>query len=209
MLRRPQWTGGTAKRALDVVGAVGLAVALCPLIAVVCAVLLFQNGPVLFSHTRIGQGGQRFKVYKFRTMVPDAQQVLETLLAECPERLAEWERDQKLKDDPRVTRIGEFLRRTSMDELPQLINVLRGEMSLVGPRPIVDAELPRYGTAKAHYLALKPGLTGLWQVSGRNDIEYSRRVAMDRYYAQHASVWLDLGILLRTVQVVIGRRGAY
>ena len=120
-----------------------------------------------------------------------------------------WAREHKLKDDPRITRVGRFLRKTSLDELPQILNVLKGEMSLVGPRPIVEAELPKYGRAVRHYLASKPGITGLWQVSGRNDIDYSRRVALDRHYVENASVLMDLGILLRTVWVVVARQGAY
>lgn len=197
------------KRGIDVAGALALGVAFSPLIALVICALKLDGGPVLFAHYRVGRDGRRFRVYKFRSMVVDAQTALEELLARHPELRAEWERDHKLRNDPRVTRLGRFLRKTSLDELPQLLNVLKGEMSLVGPRPIEDAELSRYGRAVRHYLASKPGITGLWQVSGRNDTDYGRRVAMDRYYAEKGSVLLDLGILARTVLVVLGRRGAY
>lgn len=198
-----------AKRAIDVCGAVTLAVCLFPFIATVVCLLKMDGGQVVFAHQRVGRDGRRFKVFKFRSMVPDAERVLERLIATTPELRDEWERDHKLKDDPRITAVGRFLRKTSLDELPQLINVLKGEMSLVGPRPIVDAEMAKYGRAIRHYLSVKPGLTGLWQVSGRNDTDYFRRVAMDRYYAARASVGLDLVILVRTVMVVLGRQGAY
>lgn len=197
------------KRGIDVAGALALGVVFSPLIALVICALKLDGGPVLFAHYRVGRDGRRFRVYKFRSMVVDAQTALEELLARHPELRAEWERDHKLRNDPRVTRLGRFLRKTSLDELPQLLNVLKGEMSLVGPRPIEEAELSRYGRAVRHYLASKPGITGLWQVSGRNDTDYGRRVAMDRYYAEKGSVLLDLGILARTVLVVLGRRGAY
>jgi len=197
------------KRGIDVGGAVALGVVFSPLIAFVVCALKLDGGPVLFAHSRVGRDGRRFRVYKFRSMVVDAQTALEELLDRHPELREEWERDHKLRNDPRVTRLGRFLRKTSLDELPQLLNVLKGEMSLVGPRPIVDAELRRYGRAVRYYLASKPGITGLWQVSGRNDTEYGRRVAMDRYYAENGSVLLDVSILARTVLVVLGRRGAY
>ena len=142
-------------------------------------------------------------------MVPDAEQKLQRLLAEDPIAQQEWLRDQKLRKDPRVTRTGQFLRKTSLDELPQLLNVIKGEMSLIGPRPIVDDELPRYGRASRWYLAVSPGMTGLWQVSGRNDTDYRRRVALDSYYVRNRSFRLDLMILAKTVSVIVGRRGAY
>jgi Undecaprenyl-phosphate galactose phosphotransferase WbaP len=197
------------KRMVDVLGALALGVVFSPLIAGVTLILLRQGGPVFFSHTRIGRSGKPFKVLKFRTMVPNAQQILEELLAASPEMQAEWDRDHKLKDDPRITRTGRFLRKTSLDELPQIWNVLKGEMSLVGPRPVVEAELEKYGRAVRYYFASKPGITGLWQVSGRNDTDYRRRVVMDRRYARDANLFLDVKILLRTVLVVVHRRGAY
>jgi exopolysaccharide production protein ExoY len=150
-----------------------------------------------------------FPCLKFRTMIPNADQVLRDLLESDPELRAEWVRDHKLRNDPRVTRLGRFLRRTSLDELPQLLNVLRGEMSLVGPRPVVREELLRYGRNVNTYLAAKPGITGLWQVTGRNDTDYRRRVVLDTYYVRNQNLLLDLYILLKTTGVVLGGSGAY
>lgn len=206
---RPDYAYRAAKRVIDVAGSLALTIVFSPVIAGVALALARQGGPVLFTHTRIGRNGRRFKLYKFRSMVANADQVLEDLMTSSQEHAETWAREHKLKDDPRITKVGHFLRKTSLDELPQILNVLKGEMSLVGPRPIVDDELPKYGRAARHYLACKPGITGLWQVSGRNDIDYSRRVALDRHYVQHASVLMDLSILLRTVWIVVGRRGAY
>jgi len=201
-----QWPG---KRVFDIVGALALFVVFSPLILCVAVWLWVTGGPILFGHQRIGKGGRPFNCYKFRTMVPNADQVLERLFEREPDLRIEWVLNHKLKDDPRVTRLGEFLRKTSLDELPQLWNVLRGEMSLVGPRPIVKDEIFRYGHAIRHYLAVKPGITGLWQVSGRNDTTYGRRVAMDRLYAMNMCVGLDTRILFRTMVVVCKRSGAY
>ena len=167
-----------------------------------------DGGPALFAHWRVGQRGRLFRCLKFRSMVQNADQVLGELLERDPAARAEWERDQKLRDDPRVLRIGRLLRRTSLDELPQLLNVLRGEMHLVGPRPVVVQEIPRYGDSKRHYLSVKPGMTGLWQVSGRNNLSYAQRVALDRQYVEQRSPLLDGAILLRTVKVLITRDGA-
>lgn len=201
-----QWRG---KRVLDIVGAVGLALVFSPILLSLSVWLWITGGPVLFDHTRIGRGGKRFKCYKFRTMVPDAECVLQELFERTPELRAEWILHHKLKDDPRITRVGSFLRKTSLDELPQLWNVLMGDMSLVGPRPIVKEEIFKYGHAFKHYLSMRPGITGLWQVAGRNDTSYRRRVALDRMYAMRSCLFLDLRILFRTVLVVVGRRGAY
>lgn len=200
---------GPAKRALDMLSTFALAVALSPFIVPLVAVMALSKGPIIYAHRRIGQGGKVFRCFKFRTMVPDADRVLHDILERSPELKAEWLRDHKLRDDPRVTRIGRFLRRTSLDELPQLWNVLRGEMSMVGPRPIVKEELLRYGRSGSVYLSVRPGITGLWQVSGRNNTDYRRRVAIDVYYVRNQSVLLDLYILLKTVRVVLGRDGAY
>jgi Undecaprenyl-phosphate galactose phosphotransferase WbaP len=172
-------------------------------------VKLSSPGPVLYGHTRLGQNGKPFRAYKFRSMVVDAREQLEIMLESNPQIREEWERNHKLKNDPRVTRIGRFLRRTSFDEFPQLINILRGEMSLVGPRPVVDEEVEKYGEDYNRIFSVKPGLTGLWQVSGRSDTDYSERVAFDTYYLQSWSVWLDLWILYKTVGVVIRGKGAY
>lgn len=165
--------------------------------------------PIFFGHTRIGQHGRPFKCYKFRTMAPNADELLANLLANSAEARAEWERDFKLKNDPRITPIGHFLRKTSLDELPQIWNVLKGEMSLVGPRPIVDAELERYGNQVDYYLEAKPGITGLWQISGRNDVTYDTRVYLDAWYVKNWSLFNDIVIMLRTVKVIFRREGAY
>jgi undecaprenyl-phosphate galactose phosphotransferase len=163
----------------------------------------------LFWHKRIGRNGRSFYCVKFRTMVRNAEHVLRPLLNEHPELRDEWTKNFKLRDDPRITMTGRVLRLTSLDELPQLWNVLRGEMSLVGPRPIVRAELLRYGRNASRYLAVKPGLTGLWQVKGRSDTTYRRRVAMDKYYVRNQSILLDIYILAATPAAVLRRNGAY
>lgn len=168
-----------------------------------------SRGPIFYGHERIGMGGRRFKAWKFRSMVRNANEVLEKYLQQHPELRREWERTQKLKDDPRVTRVGRFLRRTSLDELPQIWNVICGEMSLVGPRPIIEQEVPRYGKNLKLYLRVRPGLTGLWQVSGRNNLTYAERVRMDIYYVRNWSVWLDLHLLTRTAMPVMFGEGAY
>lgn len=170
---------------------------------------LDSPGPVLYRQRRMGQGGRALHVYKFRTMAANADAVLEDWLARDPALREEWERDHKLRHDPRVTRMGAFLRKTSLDELPQLINVVMGGMSLVGPRPIVAAEIEKYGEVYDEYSRVKPGITGLWQISGRNDTSYEERVAYDHYYINNWSVWMDLWILGRTVPVVLSGYGAY
>jgi undecaprenyl-phosphate galactose phosphotransferase len=178
--------------------------------AIALKLRLVDKGPVLFAHARVGRDGETFRCLKFRSMVPNAKEALERLLASDPAARAEWERDYKLKDDPRITPFGRLLRRTSLDELPQLINVVRGDMSLVGPRPVVPAELDRYGEARVYYLQVRPGLTGLWQVSGRNDVDYERRVALDAWYVRNWTLWYDVLILLKTLLVVPSRSsGAY
>ena len=205
--RRSSYT--TLKRLLDVVGALALALVFSPLILLIAVRMRLEGGPILFRHRRIGQGGRTFECLKFRTMVPHAEQVLQQLLETDPEARAEWLRDHKLRHDPRVTRLGRFLRKTSLDELPQLWNVLRGEMSLVGPRPIVKEEMLRYGRYLPAYMAAKPGVTGLWQVTGRNDTDYRRRVVMDTYYVRKQTLLMDLRILIKTVKVVLWGHGAY
>ncbi len=183
---------------------------LFPLMVLVgLAIFSHDRGPIVFAHRRIGRGGQLFPCLKFRSMAVDADRRLAEILATDPDARAEWERDHKLRDDPRVTKLGAFLRKTSLDELPQLFNVLRGEMSLVGPRPIVQAEVTKYGHRFASYCAVKPGITGLWQVSGRNDTTYRARVALDYLYAKRRNLKLDLAILLNTVPAVLLRRGSY
>lgn len=178
------------------------------LLLIALLVWLEDRGPVVFSHYRIGRNGRPFRCFKFRTMVRDADVVLRDLLERDAESRAQWERDQKLMRDPRITRIGNFLRRTSLDELPQLFNIWRGEMAFVGPRPIVAQELNRYGPWKRHYLSVPPGLTGLWQVSGRSDVSYDQRVALDRDYVEQHSWLLDALIVARTFKVIALRHGA-
>jgi lipopolysaccharide/colanic/teichoic acid biosynthesis glycosyltransferase len=186
-----------------------LLILLSPLLAIIVFLIWQRDGaPVLFAHYRVGYEGKLFRCMKFRTMLRNSEEVLSDLLRNDPQARVEWERDHKLVNDPRVTRIGSFLRRSSLDELPQLLNVLRGEMNLVGPRPITVAELARYGRVRWHYLSVRPGITGLWQVSGRNNTTYEQRVALDRRYVEQRSLWLDLGILLRTMRVVAVREGA-
>ncbi|MDG2615177.1 undecaprenyl-phosphate galactose phosphotransferase WbaP [Thermoleptolyngbya sichuanensis XZ-Cy5] len=181
-----------------------------PFIILIAALIRLDSpGPIFYGQTRIGQNGESFKAWKFRSMVQNADQVLHDYLEAHPKLRRSWERDHKLRRDPRVTRVGRFLRQTSLDELPQLWNILRGEMSLVGPRPIVDEEIPRYGDKFALYTKVTPGLTGLWQVSGRNNLSYKERVNLDAYYVRNWSVWLDLYILMRTVWVVLSGEGAY
>lgn len=198
------------KRIFDIVGALAMCMAFGPL--AVCAALLVwqQSGsPVLFRHRRVGSGGKAFEVYKFRSMVSDADTRLAQLVASDPAAAQEWQQTHKLKKDPRITPVGYFLRKTSLDELPQLINVLKGEMSLVGPRPIVEAELEKYGASLPYYLAVKPGLTGLWQTSGRNNVSYEQRVALDTKYACEQSLLGDLFIVFKTARVLLRDHSAY
>lgn len=197
------------KRVFDIVGASSLLLLLAPVFAYLVWQVRRDGGPAFYGHERIGQYGYPFKCYKFRSMVLNSCEVLEELLAKDPQARAEWARDFKLKNDPRITPIGQFLRSTSLDELPQLWNVLKGEMSLVGPRPIVEAELERYGNDVDYYLEAKPGMTGLWQISGRNDMDYAGRVNLDAWYVKNWSLWYDLVILFKTAGVVLNRSGAY
>jgi lipopolysaccharide/colanic/teichoic acid biosynthesis glycosyltransferase len=185
-----------------------LLIALAPLLFCICWRIWRNDGlPILFAHYRVGKDGTLFRCLKFRTMVLDADRVLGRLLLDSAEVRSEWERNHKLRDDPRITPIGRFLRRTSLDELPQLINVVCGDMNLVGPRPIVVQELRKYGAAKFHYLSIKPGMTGLWQVSGRNRTSYEERVRLDRVYVENQSLWLDCRILIKTARVLLAHDG--
>ena len=207
--REPLVADDRVWRSVELTLAVILLVVLAPLLlCIALAISLFDPGPALFAHQRIGRNNRPFACYKFRTMVVGAQARLDALLAADPALRVIWERDQKLPKDPRVTRIGAFLRLTSLDELPQLFNVLRGEMSLVGPRPIVSAEVPRYGRYISYYYSLRPGLTGLWQVSGRSSTSYRRRVAADVHYARARSAKLDVAILAATLPAVVTGRGS-
>ncbi len=201
----------TFKRAADLVGAVLIVLilaVLAPALAVIVLSIKADGGPILYRQVRVGFGGKRFPCFKFRSMIVHSDQVLKDHLARNPEAAAEWQRDMKLRRDPRITAIGRFLRKTSLDELPQLLNVLRGEMSLVGPRPIVPAEIQRYGADIAYYYQVRPGITGLWQVSGRNDIDYPTRVRLDCWYVKNWTFWHDVAILFKTIPALISGRGA-
>jgi exopolysaccharide production protein ExoY len=197
-------------RAIDfTVALVALALFAPLMLLIALAIRILDPGPVFFAHRRMGRNGGTFRCLKFRTMVVDAEARLQEYLAADPEAMREWQLDHKLRRDPRITPLGNFLRRSSLDELPQLFNVLMGQMSLVGPRPIVAAEAQRYGRYFAHYCDVRPGMTGLWQVSGRNDVSYRRRVAMDVAYCRTKSVTLYLWIIVRTVPAVLAPKGSY
>lgn len=185
-----------------------LLLALSPLFLALAFLVRADGGPVLFGHRRVGENGRHFRCLKFRSMVLDADSVLQQVLATNPDARLEWEATHKLHNDPRVTPIGRILRKTSIDELPQLLNVLRGEMSLVGPRPIIDAEIPRYGRDISFYFEAKPGITGLWQVSGRSNTTYEHRVRLDVWYVRNWSLWHDIAILLKTLPAVLKKEGA-
>lgn len=198
-----------SKRLLDIVGAAVLLVMAAPLMLALALVIRLDGGPAMFRHRRIGANGRPFPCLKFRTMHVNAQEMLRRHLAANPQARAEWEARFKLRDDPRVTRLGSFLRRSSLDELPQLFNVLAGHMSLVGPRPIIRDEIPRYGQHFQLYALCRPGLTGLWQISGRSDVDYDERVELDRRYVSEWSLWNDLRIMLLTPVSLLARSGAY
>ncbi|MDR1256984.1 MAG: undecaprenyl-phosphate galactose phosphotransferase WbaP, partial [Spirochaetaceae bacterium] len=198
------------KRALDIFVVVAGGIVILPFLLIAAMLIkLTSKGPVLYGHTRIGKNGKPFNVYKFRTMAVDADVILASMLARDPAIREEWEQNHKLKNDPRITAFGKFLRRTSIDEFPQLINILKGEMSLVGPRPVVEAERVKYGDSFDLIFSTLPGLTGVWQISGRSDASYFDRVSFDTYYLQSWSIWLDLWVLYRTIGVVLSHRGAY
>lgn len=204
------WHNRVLKRAFDLIASLLGMVFVIPL-GIILSILIYVDspGPVIFAHRRIGRHGKEFPCYKFRSMVPNAQKVLADYLAANPAAQEEWAQDFKLKDDPRITRIGAFLRKTSLDEFPQLINVIKGEMSLVGPRPIVQAEIEKYGEYIQDFYLVPPGITGMWQVNGRSDTTYEERVQMDSWYVRNWSVWIDMMYLLKTFRVVIAEKGAY
>ena len=195
------------KRALDLVLAVLILPIIAPVIAIPWAIISRDGGNGFFGHCRVGRDGKVFKCWKLRTMVHDAERKLQEHLAANPEAAAEWARDHKPTDDPRITRLGHFLRRTSLDELPQIWNVLKGEMSFVGPRPVTRIEMHKYGPHRATYMSMKPGITGLWQVSGRNDVSYAQRVQLDVDYSDIRSLFTDLRLILLTVRSVLGADG--
>jgi exopolysaccharide production protein ExoY len=195
--------GGVLKRCVDIFISSTMLVLLSPVTIMVSLIIYFTMGrPILFKHERVGFMGKRFHCYKFRTMLPDPKVRLEIYLKSNPAALAEWRATQKLRCDPRVTPFGRLLRKSSLDELPQLINTLRGEMSCVGPRPVTPDELKRYGSSVRHYMRARPGLSGLWQISGRSNTSYQYRVLLDRAYVTSWSIWLDVHILIRTAPAV-------
>jgi exopolysaccharide production protein ExoY len=201
--------GGARKRLLDIAGAATATILLLPLLAL-CAVgvMLTSEGPVFFRHRRVGFQGRHFDCFKFRTMVPDADQRLQEHLEANPDARREWAATHKLRNDPRTTAFGKIMRKTSLDELPQVFNVFRGDMSLVGPRPVVQAELAKYAHNIGWYLTCRPGITGFWQVSGRNNTSYRRRVACDTYYSRNWSFGLDCKIILLTLPALFAADGA-
>ena len=203
----PKW-----KRLFDVsFSLLALVIILPIMIPLAIAIKLTDGGSVFFRHERVGFRGRKFKLLKFRSMYPDADRRLKEILEKDPKAREEWERTFKLKNDPRVTPIGKFLRKTSLDELPQFFNVLKGDMSIVGPRPVVEEELKKYYREKAEiYKSVKPGITGYWQVEGRSDVEdYEERVRMDEWYVKNQSFWLDIKIILKTIKVMLTGKGAY
>jgi exopolysaccharide production protein ExoY len=207
---RPNVVGGNVKRVFDVSGALIAILLLLPLFCLMAlAIKLWDRGPVLYRHPRVGLNGKVFDCLKFRSMVVDADAALSCHLATNGDVAREWEETRKLKRDPRVTTLGLAMRKSSIDELPQLFNILKGDMSFVGPRPIVADEMPKYGASIRHYFCARPGLTGAWQISGRNDVKYSTRVALDREYVQAWSLWRDLVIIVKTARVIVTSRGCY
>ena len=199
-----------AKRVIDL----SLIVLSFPIVLPVCAVVsliikLTSPGPVFYGHVRVGKNGKSIKCWKFRSMCRDADKKLDEILAHNPEMQKQWERDRKLVDDPRVTAVGKFIRKTSIDELPQFLNILTGEMSFIGPRPVTQGELIKYGEQADYILSVTPGLSGMWQTSGRSDTEYEERITLDTYYIQNWSIWLDIWLIIKTVWVVFKRKGAY
>lgn len=204
LIRRANLANGRAKRLFDIaVAGLALLFLLPAFLAIALAIKLLDPGPVFFRHTRLGRKGVRFSCLKFRTMAVDADRRLERLLTENPHVAAEWFASQKLRRDPRVTPLGALLRKTSLDELPQLLNVLRGEMSIIGPRPITRAELLRYGRDRRYYLLVRPGITGLWQASGRSSLGYEERVRLDRAYLEHWSWLQEFRILALTLPALL------
>ncbi len=196
--------GGLLKRILDLIIATTALVMAAPVMIVVALLIkMTAGGPAVFSHSRVGFGGKPFSCYKFRSMVANSEDVLKSYLEANPNIRMEWEKTHKIRNDPRVTFLGRMLRKSSLDELPQLYNIIRGDMSCVGPRPIVKEELLRYGDHVGEYLRTRPGLTGLWQVSGRSSMDYANRVALDSQYVRNWSVWFDIAILFRTIFAVM------
>ena len=194
------------KRIIDIVlGTIGMIICLPIFIIIAILIKTDSKGPVFFKHTRVGKNGKVLKIYKFRTMVQNAEELIKSF---TPEQKKEFEENFKLENDPRVTKVGRILRKTSLDELPQIINILKGEMCIIGPRPIIESELEKYGKNKNKFLSVAPGLTGYWEANGRSDVSYEERMALELYYVDHRSLWLDLKIFVKTIGSVLTGRGA-
>lgn len=198
------------KRIIDIIAALIGMILLIPLtiIIFICNIIFKEYGPIFYTQERIGKNGKTFRMFKFRTMCTNSQEVLERLLASDEEIRKEWKKNRKLQVDPRITKMGEFLRKTSLDEFPQFINVLKGEMSLIGPRAVIDGEIEKFGLLKTKVLSVKPGITGYWAANGRSNTTYDERVEMEAYYVDNFSLLLDLKIIFKTVLSVIRREGA-
>ena len=198
------------KRMLDIFVILVASPIVVPVFLLLCILTkLTSKGPIFYGHPRIGKNGKPFKCWKFRSMCVNSQEILKEILETNPQMRAEWEKDHKFLNDPRVTKFGKFLRKSSLDELPQLINILLGQMSIIGPRPVTEEELIKYGDLKDYVLSVSPGLSGMWQVSGRSDTGYEERITLDSFYIQNWSIWLDIWILIKTIWVVLKRKGAY
>jgi exopolysaccharide production protein ExoY len=199
------------KRIFDLLFSLVTLIVLSPLyLLIALTIRLTSKGKIIYSHERIGRGGHAFKCLKFRTMYADSEHRLSNLLETYPELKTEWEKNRKLKKDPRITPVGTFLRKTSLDELPQFWNVLKGDLSVVGPRPVVHEEMVNhYGMKAAKILTIRPGITGIWQVSGRNDASYRARIRMDEKYVDHHNIALDIKLILRTIPKIFNTKGAY
>ena len=194
------------KKVIDVILATIGLIILTPVFAIIAlAIKIGSKGPVFFKHTRIGKNGKIIKIYKFRTMVDNAEELIKNF---TPEQMKEYKENYKLSNDPRITKIGKFLRRASLDELPQLINIIKGDLSIIGPRPVVEEELKKYGDNAGKFLSVTPGLTGYWAANGRSCTSYEQRMEMELFYVDNISLKLDLQIILKTVEAVINRRGA-
>lgn len=209
-VKKPSPASSNVKRIMDVVLSLGVLMFALPLIVVFGLLIkLGDGGPIFYYQTRVGRNGREFRCWKLRTMRQDADERLNELLANDPAAAEEWREFQKLRNDPRITPIGRFLRKTSLDELPQLFNILMGQMSVIGPRPVTEQETRRYGENVEYYKAVRPGVLGLWQVNGRNNLTYERRIQYDVEYVSDWSVGMDIGILLKAIPAVLFGRGAY
>ena len=196
----------SVKRVFDlVISTIGLII-LSPIFLILAIIVkLDSKGPVFFAHTRYGKNGKKFKMYKFRTMYENAQDMINDF---TPEQMKEWKENFKLQDDPRITKVGKFLRKTSLDELPQIVNIIKGDLSIIGPRPVIEEELEKYGENKEKFLSVTPGLTGYWQANGRSSTTYEQRMGMELYYIDHISPKLDFKIFFKTIESVIKKEGA-